>query len=224
MEFQPEEEPDCLDLNRGVPISDKPATTRGFGGQGGAVSALVAILITTVFLAMAALAIDLGFGYANKAQASKAADAGALAAGADLPGIYIGSFSCSSIPSSATSKVANDAGTYACRNAAGSTITVASPYNGSANIVNVKVCKTQGTFFARVLGISTLTSCEDATAARQPSTACVVVPAGAFFTNPSETDAIALAAPAPAREVPCPWMPGNRARAPVARTFSAGWR
>jgi Flp pilus assembly protein TadG len=106
--------------------------------EDGVVLVIVALLMV-VFMASAALAIDVGSFYQAQRQAQSAADAGALAAAQDLP----------------SSTVAAVAGTsYATTNFPGSTVTVSTPYNGSSQRVKVTVNATTPSFFGQFLGVT----------------------------------------------------------------------
>ena len=103
----------------------------------GVVLVIVAILMVA-FMALAALAIDVGSFYQAQRQAQSAADAGALAGAQDL----------ASSPSSA----AGDATTYAQKNFPGSSPTVT--VNTTSNQVTVNVSAVTPTFFSKFLGLT----------------------------------------------------------------------
>jgi Flp pilus assembly protein TadG len=104
--------------------------------ESGVVLVLMAFLMTT-FLALGALAIDLGSLNQSQSQAQAAADAGALAAAQDLP--------------SSTAGASSDGTTYALTNYPGATVNVTPDYNSTTNQVKVTVTAASPTFFGRFL-------------------------------------------------------------------------
>jgi Flp pilus assembly protein TadG len=108
-------------------------------GESGVVLVLVAVMMVA-FLGMAALAIDVGSFYQAQRQAQSAADAGALAAGQDLPG--------------SSTSATSDGTTYATTNDPGATATVTTPYAGSSSVVKVTVNTTTPSFFGHIFGLT----------------------------------------------------------------------
>jgi Flp pilus assembly protein TadG len=106
--------------------------------EDGVVLVIVALLMV-VFMASAALAIDVGSFYQAQRQAQSAADAGALAAAQDLPSGTVAAAAATS---------------YATTNFPGSTVTVSTPYNGSSQRVKVTVNATTPSFFGQFLGVT----------------------------------------------------------------------
>jgi Flp pilus assembly protein TadG len=105
----------------------------------GAVLVIVAGLLV-VFMALAALAIDIGSFDQAQRQAQAAADAGALAASQDLP--------------NNTAGAPGDGTTYALLNYPGATVTVTTPYNNITGRVYVKVSASTPSFFGQFLGLT----------------------------------------------------------------------
>lgn len=110
--------------------------------ENGVVLVLTAILLT-VFLGMAALAIDVGSFDAAQRKAQSAADAGALAAARDL----------AADPSGATSTT--DAQTYAkTYNYPSATVKVTAPYGTGNTQAKVTVSSTSPSYFGRIFGVT----------------------------------------------------------------------
>jgi hypothetical protein len=105
--------------------------------ESGAVLALTGILMT-VFIGMAALAIDIGSYYQAQRQAQSAADSAALAALNDLP----------TSPTTATS----DANAYVEQNYPGATAT--ETYNTGSTVITVTVSKATPAFLGRIFGVT----------------------------------------------------------------------
>lgn len=125
--------------------------------EDGVTAVLVAIMMVT-FLGMAALAIDVGSFYKAQRQAQTAADAGALAAGQDLP--------------NSTSAAASDATNFATTNDPGATATVTTPYNGSSNEVRVTVNTTAPSFFGQIFGLTSANISASATVGEAHDPSC----------------------------------------------------
>lgn len=116
---------------------------------------VVVVLFLAVLLGMAGLVIDVGSWYVQHRKAQAAADFGALAAAAELPGQ----------PSRARTVAAD----YVDENIPGATADVQLPYDGDPKKVEVKA-NTQGqTFFLRIFGFSTVDISARAVATRLPS-------------------------------------------------------
>jgi Flp pilus assembly protein TadG len=106
--------------------------------ESGAIAIVVAVLFAAL-IGCAALAVDLGYLYAERAQAQVAADAGALAAASYLPDDMAG---------------AQTAGReYVAQNLPNATAVVTPGFEGNPNNVEVKVRLQAPTFFARIFGI-----------------------------------------------------------------------
>jgi Flp pilus assembly protein TadG len=121
----------------------------------GAVLVIVAGMLV-VFMAMAALAIDLGSFYQAQRQAQSAADAGALAGAGDL----------GTNPAAAN----GDATALALQNFPGATVTPDS--TSTANQVTVIVSASTPVFFGKFLGLSNETVSARAVAGRTTGSSC----------------------------------------------------
>lgn len=107
--------------------------------ESGVVVVLVAIMLVAI-LGMAALAIDVGSFYRAQRQAQTAADAAALAASQDLP--------------TGTAAAQTDGTTYATTNDPGATVTVQTPYAGSATKVKVTINTTAPSYLGQLFGVT----------------------------------------------------------------------
>jgi Flp pilus assembly protein TadG len=124
---------------RGRPLH----TSRRHGRRRGVTFFLVAFMLFFVFLAIAALAVDMGYLYARRAKAQRAADAAALA------GAY-------QMAIGADAKADDSARNYATRNGydsevQGVTVTTEHPWKRS-NWYHVTVQRTEPVFFAAAFG------------------------------------------------------------------------
>ncbi len=117
--------------------------------QRGAVLVIVAICLP-IFLGMAALAIDVGSFYQAERQAQAAADAGALAGAADLPGTF--------------STAQSDATSYVSKNFPAATAVVTQP-TGTTNEVQVTVSASTPSFFGHIFGVTSANVSASAVAA-----------------------------------------------------------
>jgi Flp pilus assembly protein TadG len=125
----------------------------------GVVLVIVAIMMT-VFLGMAALAIDIGYFDQQQRQAQSAADAAALAAAPGLPTTWLGN----TCPSTAQTAV----NTYVAANMSGATNVISCPAVGQ---ITVRVTQTVASIFGRFLGSNSATVGASATAQATGGTA-----------------------------------------------------
>jgi Flp pilus assembly protein TadG len=125
----------------------------------GVVLVIVAIMMT-VFLGMAALAIDVGYFDQQERQAQSAADAAALAAAAGLP--------TTTCTGTCTTTAQTTVNTYVADNMSGATNVVTFP---SAGQVQVRVTQTVNSIFGRFLGKNSTTVGASATAQATGGTA-----------------------------------------------------
>lgn len=117
---------------------------------------VVVVLFMAVLLGMAGLVVDVGSWYVQDQRAQAAADFGALAAAAELPGK----------PASARTIAAD----YVDENLPGATSVVQLTYDGDPKKVEVKA-KTKGdTYFLRIFGLTTVDISARAVAMKVAST------------------------------------------------------
>jgi Flp pilus assembly protein TadG len=142
--------------------------------ESGAIAIVVAVLFAAL-IGCAALAVDLGYLYAERAQAQVAADAGALAAASYLPDDMAG---------------AQTAGReYVAQNLPNATAVVTPGFEGNPNNVEVKVRLQAPTFFARIFGIdsagvgASAVAQYKASSYRKPLEVIVVQDASGSFTE-----------------------------------------
>jgi hypothetical protein len=110
------------------------------GGEESGVVLVVVAGMLVVIIGCAALAIDIGSFYKAQRRAQSAADAGALAASQDLPG--------------GAQQATTDGSSYAGTNYPGSTVSVATGYQGVASQVKVTVKATTPSFFGQIFGLT----------------------------------------------------------------------
>jgi Flp pilus assembly protein TadG len=156
-----------------------------FRDEEGQVLVVFAAGMLVTVLVIAALVIDIGNAKQVKRQLQAAADAGALAAAQNLPGAgaekYAANFAFDTLDQTrgTTTTCPSDApvpGTTVCYQAAGSgpMVYVTTPFSGAtpadgstptaANEINVVVCSTVNTGFARVISVTSFRPCSSATA------------------------------------------------------------
>jgi Flp pilus assembly protein TadG len=126
----------------------------------GVVLVIVAIMMT-VFLGMAALAIDVGYFDQQQRQAQSAADAAALAGAAGIPASTTCTGTCTTTAQTAVN-------TYVNANMSGATNVVTYP---SAGQIQVRVTQTVNSIFGRFLGRNSATVGASATAQATGGTA-----------------------------------------------------
>jgi Flp pilus assembly protein TadG len=135
----------------------------------GVVLVLVAIMMT-VFLGMAALAIDVGYFYQQQRQAQSAADAAALAGAQDLPG------SATNATSEAKTYVASNMPgvpqVYTCTTPATPGVCITTPYSSNSKQIQVTVTQNVPTLFGQIFGINSTNVSATAVAANTQSTLC----------------------------------------------------
>lgn len=110
--------------------------------ESGQSTVFLAIAITLIF-GCSALAVDLGAGYLAKENVQNAADLSALSAASDLPN-----------KNSARATAISTAGDNGILS---ENVTVNTPYNGDASLIEVVCTKTVNYTFAKVLGFSDIT-------------------------------------------------------------------
>jgi Flp pilus assembly protein TadG len=142
----------------------------------GAVLVLVAICMT-IFLGMAALAIDVGSFYQQQRQMQAAADAAALAGAQDLPS------SASNATTHAQTYGATNAGVPSSCNGTSPGVCVTTPYNTNSSQIKVTVYKNIPTFFGHIFGFTSANVSASAVAAANNRTT-----APAVFADDSSCD------------------------------------
>ena len=173
---------------------------RLLGSENGSAAVMVAVSLIAV-LGMMGFAIDVGQLRLAKQRLQMAADASALAAALELADCG-NTPSCSSLKTAAQSALTenNFTGSTLLTNCATSSTTVltvtvnngpcalgaANPHNGNANYVEIVVSQPQPTYFAGVLGITSVLIKTRAEAARTGGTNCM------FALDPTGSGAISV--------------------------------
>jgi len=150
-------------------------------GEDGIVAIVLALAIV-MLLAVTAVAIDIGNGWQQQRSAQAVADAAALSAAQALhdtntqctnwsaptgcaydQGFYY-AFGSLSVPRPTTLAACSGVTNCYAETSGGKTVVVYTSWNGNANWVHVKVCWSTPTFFAKVVGVNSLSPCGSATA------------------------------------------------------------
>ncbi len=182
------------------------------GDEGGQIVVIVALVLTAMSAALA-LVVDVGNARQTGVNLQSAADAGAVAGASQLASsvatakTYAEEYAFDSLDQARGSTVTcpSDApvpGTTVCyQTGSEPMVYVTTPYtqspaaaNGSnpssANQINVKICATVSTTFARLMNVTSLRTCQSATA---DTTGSSTLPCAVCVLNPSAQDALWLA-------------------------------
>jgi Flp pilus assembly protein TadG len=135
------------------------------------VTMVIFALLIVALLIIVAIVIDLGNARQQKRQLQNAADAAALAGAGDL-GTVNAANACTTAYSYSYNNMQLGTAPSSCptsSTAGNVTISVTTPYTGppafsASSLVNVRACKDVGTSFARIIGVTSVHVCGNATA------------------------------------------------------------
>jgi|GEM_PF-4521039 len=159
------------------------------------VTMVIFSLLIVALLVVVAIVIDLGNARQQKRQLQNAADAAALAGAHDI-GVTGGDPCAQAATYVYNNLTLGTPSNKTCTTTVptGYTITITTPYtggpaafetDGGASLVNVKVCKAVGTSFARIIGITSVNVCGNATARKiGGSTGCTGSNCGTTTADP----------------------------------------